>query len=86
MEKPKISEEQWGCIVPAILMIALIIAFAVGCYPTGAEAAEVQPSPSPTPDVVGRAIGVNVLGIIGAAVFVGVVFLLALRNMKKHEN
>lgn len=86
MEKPKISEEQWGCIVPAILMIALIIAFAVGCYPTGAEAAEVQPSPSPTPDVVGRAIGVNVLGIIGAAVFVGGMFLLALRNMKKHEN
>lgn len=83
----KVTDDQWGWIVPLILLIAILIAIATGCGPFGDEAQAAQSSPSPAPsDGVERAIGINVAGIIGAGLFVGVMLLVAIRSIRKNSN
>lgn len=79
----KIDEKHFSWIVPLILFVALLLGLA---FCDRSEAHAVEPSPSPTPDVVGHAISINVLGIVGAAIFVAAMAWLAYRNMIKHEN
>ena len=70
-------------IIVLFIGVALLVAF---CFPNGAKAAELQPSPSPLPEVIDRGLAVNIIGVVGVAAFFGVLLILALRNMRKHED
>lgn len=82
-----LRQDRSGCLeVVAITVFFVGLALAVAfCKPRSAHAA----LPTPSPDVVeqvNRGLGVNIAGIIGAAVIVGFALFVALRSMRKHEN
>lgn len=86
MRKPVFSDGGIATIAALILMIALVIAAFAGCFPNPARAAEVAPSTSPAPDLVGNAVAFNVIACTATVVIFALGALLVLKSMKRNSN
>lgn len=86
MKSRPVTDSDWGCIVPLILMVALVIGVFAGCFPQRANAAEVAPSPSPAPDLVGNAIAFNAIACAGTALIFALGAILVIKSISRNSN